>query len=72
MHRSGTSALAKVFVDSGFSAGENLIPADDFNPAGYWEDFDVFNLNNAILSQLFLSWDEVECLKHNWFLNWTP
>ena len=72
MHRSGTSALAKVFADAGFDAGSNLIPPDKDNPTGYWEDFDIFNLNNAILSRLFLTWDEVECLTHNWFLNRTP
>jgi len=60
MHRSGTSALARVFVDAGFSAGINLIPPDKDNPTGYWEDFDIFNLNNTILSRLFLTWDEVE------------
>ncbi len=60
MHRSGTSALAKVFADAGFDAGSNLIPADEHNPTGYWEDREIFNLNNQILSQLFLSWDQPE------------
>jgi O-antigen biosynthesis protein len=60
MHRSGTSALAKVFVDLGFDAGNNLIPADEDNPTGYWEDREIFNLNNHILSMLNLSWRQVE------------
>lgn len=60
MHRSGTSALAKVFVDLGFDAGKTLIPADADNPAGYWEDREIFNLNNQILSMLNLSWRQIE------------
>lgn len=64
MHRSGTSALARVFVKVGFDAGSNLIQPDENNPLGYWEDFDVFNLNNQILSHLFLSWDKIENLEN--------
>ena len=60
MHRSGTSALANVFADFGYFAGNNLIPADEDNPTGYWEDRELFNLNNQILSFLNLSWQEVE------------
>ncbi len=60
MHRSGTSALAKVFVDLGYDPGSKLIPADERNPTGYWEDRDIFNLNNEILSLLNLSWQQAE------------
>ncbi len=63
MHRSGTSALARVFVDAGFDPGQNLMPADEFNQLGYWEDWDIFNLNNTILSKLFVSWQDVENLE---------
>lgn len=34
MHRSGISALAKVFVDLGLDVGKNLIPPDNDNPCG--------------------------------------
>lgn len=60
MHRSGTSALARVFAENGFYAGKNLIPADADNPTGYWEDREIFNLNNQILSLLNLSWRQIE------------
>ncbi|MEA3445688.1 MAG: glycosyltransferase [Bacteroidota bacterium] len=60
MHRSGTSALTKFFVDLGFDAGNNLIPANEDNLLGNWEDWDIFNLNERIISQLFLTWDEIE------------
>jgi len=45
MHRSGTSALARLLVDTGFDPLQNLMPADEFNQLGYW---DIFNLNNQI------------------------
>jgi len=60
MHRSGTSALAKCIIDLGFDAGANLIQPGSDNPNGFWEDNDVYNLNNEILEFLFLSWDQVE------------
>jgi GT2 family glycosyltransferase len=60
MHRSGTSALAQLFVEAGFEPGNNLMPADRYNPNGYFEDMDIFRLNNKLLSYLFLSWDSVE------------
>lgn len=62
MHRSGSSALAKLFVDLGFDPGSNLMPPNKDNPAGYWEDLDIYALNNEILGFLFLSWDQTEDL----------
>jgi GT2 family glycosyltransferase len=63
MHRSGTSAVAKLITKLGFSAGNNLMPADSNNVEGYWEDIDIYNLNQQILSFLFSSWDEYEDLR---------
>lgn len=60
MHRSGTSATAKMLIDLGFYAGNNLMPASKDNPMGFWEDMDIFNLNNTILDSLFLTWDKLE------------
>ncbi|MBN1768118.1 MAG: glycosyltransferase [Prolixibacteraceae bacterium] len=63
MHRSGTSAVAKLITKFGFSAGNNLMPADNSNKEGYWEDIDIYNINQQILSFLFSSWDEYEDLR---------
>jgi len=60
MHRSGTSAIANLIASLGFDAGDNLMPADDYNPKGYWEDNDVYRLNNDILSAISLNWDDTE------------
>nr|NQU91492.1 hypothetical protein [Bacteroidota bacterium] len=60
MHRSGTSALARVVIDLGFDPGNNLLQPGKDNPEGFWEDIDILNLNNDILEFLFLTWDRVE------------
>jgi O-antigen biosynthesis protein len=60
MHRSGTSALAKVFVDFGYDPGRTLIPAGPDNPEGFWEDANIVNLNDRLLDLLFLNWSTVE------------
>jgi GT2 family glycosyltransferase len=60
MHRSGTSALTQLISTLGYNAGNNLMPANFDNPKGYWEDLDIYQLNNDILSFLFLTWDQTE------------
>ncbi len=74
MHRSGTSALARLFVDLGYDPGDNLMPANQDNPKGYWEDLDIYKLNNEILNSLFHTWDKTEdtkVRKINFLLNIT-
>ncbi len=60
MHRSGTSVLAKLLIDLGYDPGENLMPASEENPLGYFEDLIIHDLNNRILDFLFLRWDQIE------------
>lgn len=58
MHRSGTSAVAGVFVAAGFYAGndDELLPPDPSQPAGYNENAKVVALNDDILRSLGYSW----------------
>lgn len=58
MHRSGTSAVAGVFVAAGFYAGndDELVPPDPGQPAGYNENAKVVALNDDILRSLGHSW----------------
>jgi len=37
MHRSGTSALARVVNLLGVDLGKSFLPPDPANPSGYWE-----------------------------------
>ncbi len=49
MHRSGTSLVASLFEAWNVAMGDRLVPADRGNPAGYFEDVDVLELNRRIL-----------------------
>lgn len=55
MHRSATSLVAKALVGEGREY-RGIGGADHNNPYGYWEDHEVLNLNDAILSLAGGSW----------------
>jgi hypothetical protein len=59
MHRSGTSALAKVLWNAGFFAGEEneLIRPDLWNRDGYFERWPVVKANEFILNRCGGTWD---------------
>jgi hypothetical protein len=50
MHRSGTSACARLVNLAGIDLGEDLMVADVDNPRGFFEDAEVVGLNDAILA----------------------
>lgn len=54
----GTSAVTEMFVSAGFFAGsdEDLMEATEENPTGFWENLDVWRVNESILSRLGGSW----------------
>lgn len=58
MHRSGTSALARVFSLRGASLPEHVMPANRGNESGYWEPEAVVRLNDRILESFGASWDD--------------
>lgn len=59
MHRSGTSALARVLGLMGCASGgeDDFPPPDEANPRGYWERKDVWSLDEDLLAALGASWD---------------
>lgn len=57
MHRSGTSLVAKATQVIGAYFGDNLLPPGPDNPKGFWEDQDVFAINNDLLESIDLRWD---------------
>lgn len=76
MHRSGTSLLTRSLKVMNVYLGDNLMPAvKGVNDKGFWEDMDVFHLNEQILSILSNSWhyllpissDDVEKLNQHFF-----
>lgn len=61
MHRSGTSAVARLLNMMGayFAPPELAMPANDNNEKGYWERWDVFGLHEDMLRELGWAWDRI-------------
>jgi len=63
MHRSGTSATARALMVLGVELGNNLGPAlPSINEKGFWEDLDVYQLNEDLLGHMGVSWDSLDPL----------
>lgn len=61
MHRSGTSALAGVLNILGLSMGTKLMAPHAVNPKGFFEDVDLYALNEDLLNLALGSrWDDPE------------
>jgi hypothetical protein len=58
MHRSGTSAAARVVNLLGVPllAADDLLPADEVNPRGYWESERLLRANDELLEAAGGSW----------------
>ncbi len=48
-HRSGTSLTARMLECLGAANSKNLNPANEYNPQGYFEDWDIYQFNENIL-----------------------
>jgi GT2 family glycosyltransferase len=66
MHRSGTSALTGTLSLLGFELGERLLPPSEDNPKGFYENSDVVEIHERLLSALGLSWDDPRPLPEGW------
>ena len=49
MHRSGTSLITSILQQSGLPIGEQLLPAAEGNPRGFFEDQAFMLLHQAML-----------------------
>ncbi len=58
MHRSGTSAMARLLSLAGAALPRNLMPANAFNELGYWEPVRIAEFNEDVLRRLDSSWDD--------------
>jgi hypothetical protein len=50
--RSGTSMVAGTLSKGGYHMGDNLLPANESNPKGFFEDIKINEINEAILAQI--------------------
>jgi len=68
MHRSGTSLAARVLQLLGVSLGDERLLAEPGadNPAGYWENRLVRELDDLVLAALGGSWDQPPALEPGW------
>lgn len=67
MHRSGTSAITGMLCKEGLlSPPIDLMEATDSNEKGYWESQSLANLNDWLLSEFNLSWDNIYEIPKNW------
>lgn len=58
MHRSGTSAVARGLAALSVYLGNDFLDAQPENPTGYWEDRGIVALNEHLLKQFDLRWDD--------------
>lgn len=58
MHRSGTSALARIVNFLGAAMPRHLVPAAESNPRGHWESATLVGLHDQLLAALDSSWDD--------------
>ncbi len=63
MHRSGTSAFARLLGFLGCDLPKTLLKASKTNPTGYWESEPINRLNDRILDSAGSSWHD--CLEFN-------
>jgi len=59
MHRSGTSAMTGLLNILGVELGSRLMKPLEANPKGYFENQDIYEINEKILGALGSSWDNV-------------
>lgn len=58
MHRSGTSALARIVSFLGAALPRHLVPATDSNPRGHWESAPLVAMHEQLLAAMDSSWDD--------------
>jgi GT2 family glycosyltransferase len=60
MHRSGTSATTGILSFFDAFLGDELIPPNEENPKGFFENRKILELNKAILEQQQSDWDDYQ------------
>jgi hypothetical protein len=66
MHRSGTSAVARLLNLRGAEIGHDLLQAKEDNERGFWENRTVLELHESLLRELGLRWHDLTALPPDW------
>ena len=69
MHRSGTSALARVLNLLGADLPKAVLDPKSYvgNASGFWEPQRVVELNEKLLSEAGRSWHDIAAIPNEWF-----
>ncbi|MFM1904040.1 MAG: hypothetical protein RLZZ440_1940 [Planctomycetota bacterium] len=67
MHRSGTSALARLLTLAGAAPPRELMPPTADNPGGYWESRRIARFNNRLLESAGTRWNDDAAIAPAWF-----
>lgn len=59
MHRSGTSAIARILSLAGGRLPDKIMAPGPDNPLGFWEPYEMVGLNDAILASVNSRWDDI-------------
>jgi GT2 family glycosyltransferase len=68
MHRSGTSALMGVLHLLGVDLGSNFLNPSEDNPRGFFENFDIAQINEKLLTTMNSAWDGLSPLSDKWWI----
>jgi hypothetical protein len=66
MHRSGTSALTRVFSLLGADLPKNMLGANPTNEAGHWESLDLMAVHDELLATAGSRWDDWRAFNPDW------
>ena len=67
MHRSGTSAAARMLSLLGADLPQNLMPPWEGNEQGHWEPERIVALNEELLADASTAWDDVSRFPVAWY-----
>jgi len=66
MHRSGTSLVANLCVDSGITPLSDLMPGNEWNLNGYFESIAIVRAHDELLHALNSTWFDIRPLPEKW------
>jgi len=66
MHRSGTSAIARLLNLRGAELGRDLLPPKDDNERGFWENRALLELHERFLGESGLQWHDLAAREPDW------
>jgi len=70
MDRSGTSLCTSILGALGIGLGPNLTPPNQYNAAGFFEEWEIYHVNERALSLLGRAWNTLDALQplhHAWW-----